>query len=224
VGTSLQSEITVQVTCTRKKLFDALAAAGFSFKEKFQIEDYYYTHLDPLKSKIEFKLLSKNSCLIRNVKLERKYFSADGVTTLLYKKKDIDDDNRVKSEVKISTTVDDKNSARRVLSSMGLRNWCIKQMTGHIFKKGTQEILVQEVEGLGLFMEIEEFDGQKGTAAVKLGVLKKFVNALDIPIGDNYHCNIAYMLYLQELTAKAKAKKAAAKKPSFAPRVVSCKK
>jgi predicted adenylyl cyclase CyaB len=219
VPAALQSEITVRVTCTRKKLFDALNEAGFSFKEKFQIEDYYYTHLDPMSQKIEFKILSKNSCLIRNVKLERKYFSADGVTSLLYKKKDIDDENRVKSEQKISATVDDMSSARRVLSSMGLKNWCIKKMTGHIFKKGTQELLVQEVENFGLFIEIEEFDGQKGTQAVKLGVLKKFVNNLGVSIGDDYHCNIAFMIYLQALNEKAKSK---LKKP--APKIQSAKK
>ena len=68
----VQSEITVEVKCTKNKLFAILEKNGFFFKERLHITDFYYTHFNLAKLHVEFKELIKNSCLIRNVVLERK--------------------------------------------------------------------------------------------------------------------------------------------------------
>jgi len=211
----MQSEITVEVTCTKKKLFELLEKNGFFFKERLHITDYYFTHFDVDKLDIGFRQLAKNSCLIRDVKLERKYFGSDGITNLLYKRKEIDAQNRVQSEQKIACPISNANQAKRIFTLMGLKNWCTKKMTGYVFKKGDFEMLVQEIEGFGLFIEIEQFENQKDDTQQKiLNRLIRFVNGLEIPIKPDYHVNIAYAMYMHQ---RYPEKKPAPKKPATKP-------
>ena len=202
-----QSEITVEVTCSKKKLFDILASNGFLFKERLFITDYYYTHLNMTKAAVAYKDLTKNSALIRNVEFERRYFNSEGLTTLLYKKKDVDDKNRVLSEQKITCQLASLSSARRIFSAMGLKNWCVKKMTGHVFKRGSLEFLVQEVEGYGLFIEVEQLENQSGTYTTIINKLKKLIDELQIPIKPDYHVNIAYRIYQESMKPKKPIKK-----------------
>ncbi|MDR0461757.1 MAG: hypothetical protein LBG88_00235 [Christensenellaceae bacterium] len=222
MASGLQSEITVEVKCSKKKLFEILKANGFLLKERLYITDYYYTHLDVSKKHPEFKELSKNSCLIRNVELERRYFNSGDITTLLYKKKDIDENNHTLSEQKVACKVDSLASAKRILSLMGLNNWCTKKITGHVFKSGPIELLVQEVDGFGLFIEVEQFESQANDSQTKImNRLKKFINELEIPIRPDYHVSISYLMYLESLkpkkpktsTSKSAPKKAGTSKP-----------
>jgi len=199
---NLQSEITVEVLCDKETLFKLLNNKGYFFKERLHITDFYYTRLD-LSKCIEFKDLSRNSFLVRDVKLERKYFSNDGVATLLYKHKAFDKNNNVISEQKLSCNID-VDASRRIFDAAGLSNWCVKKMTGYVFKKegkngqeAKEEILVQEVHGLGIFIEIEQFDESAGTRDEVLDGLVDLINELGVPCGNDFHINIAYRLYLQ---------------------------
>jgi predicted adenylyl cyclase CyaB len=162
---------------------------------------------------VEFKDLYKNSCLIRNVTLERKYFSPEGITTLLYKKKEFNENDHIESEEKISCQIDNVAKAKRIFTSMGLKNWCTKKITGYIFKRNVMEMLVQEVEGFGLFIEIEQFRNKTDTYKKAMDKLIKFVNELNIPIKPDYHVNIAYEMYLRSQTTPRKTPAKAAARP-----------
>jgi len=218
----VQSEITVEVTCSKKKLFEILEKNGFFFKERLQITDYYYTHFNIAKTDVDFKTLSKGSFLIRNVVLERRYFSPEGITRLIYKKKDINDADHVQSETKIECEIDSAPKAKRIFTAMGLKNWCTKKIIGHVYKKGSLEPLIQEVEGVGLFIEIEQFtDPKTGNIKRKVNPLIKLIQDMQIPHKPDYHVNISYLMYLNQQnpqTKKPAAKKVAPKpKPKPAP-------
>jgi len=215
---NLQSEVTVEVACTKKKLFDILESSGFFFKERLHITDYYFTHFNLAKVSVEFKELISNSMLIRNVVLERKYFSPEGITTLIYKKKDVDECDRCQNEQKIECTIDSVVKARRIFTSMGLKNWITKRITAYVYKRNEVELFIQEVEGIGLFIELEKYKVTKGgedeTKAKKkmLSELVKFIDSLKVPIKPDYHVNIAHRMYMQPTQNAAPTKKPAVKK------------
>ena len=212
----INSEITVEVTTTRKKLFDILEKNGFFFKERLFITDYYYTHINISKVKTDFQTLSKNSVLVRNVVLERRYFSSEGITMLVYKKKDFNDEGQVQSEQKISCEIDSAPKVKRMFSAMGLKNWCTKKIVGYVYKKGSIEFLVQEIEGVGLFIEVEQPGEAKDQQRPKVNAMKKLIQDLKIPIKPDFHANIAYIMYLnqQKATVKKPVTKPLVKKPS----------
>ena len=212
-----QSEITIEIACSKRKLFQILHSKGFFFKERFFITDHYFTHLNTTAQTVDFKTLSKNSFLIRNVEIERKFLlDAQGITSLLYKKKEIDDNDRSQSETKIVCRLQDNaNKARRIFSEMGLNNWCVKKIIGYEFKCGSQLLVLQEVEGLGLFMEIEQFESQRGSPKKIISELIQFVMDLGIPTKSNdFHVNIAYRMYLETRKPKPKPKPKLAPKPA----------
>jgi predicted adenylyl cyclase CyaB len=195
----MSSEVTVEVLCTKEELFDIFRVNGFFFKDTLMMTDYYYTHLRPEQC-TDYNMLLTNSFLIRDVRVDKKYFSSkNGSTELLYKKKTFDKYGKVDQEQKISTEVFDVDKANKVFRSAGLHNWCIKKFIGHPFKRGNIHILVQEVVGLGLFLEIEDFEGQTGTKEEILDELVDILNELRIPMGNDYHISIAKLLLLKNL-------------------------
>ena len=194
----MQSEITVQVLCDRETLFQLLRSKGFKYMAKLNIHDYYYTHMSMDKN-IDFKDLASNSFLLRDLRCADFKSRKKSImyTRLTYKKKEFDLNNKVVSEKKIATDICDVGTANIILQSAGLTNWCTKHAIGYGFIRGGQYILVQEVEGLGLYMEVEQFDYQKGSEDEILDELVEFVNELEIPVGTNYHESISYLLHLK---------------------------
>jgi len=192
----MQSEITVEVLCDKETLFSLLKKKGFKYVDLLEINDYYYTHL-PATEKISFRELIANSFLIRclrhkNLKNKRK---STYYTRLVYKKKGFDSDNNVVNEKKIVCELSCTSAANEIFQLSGLLNWCTKPINGYGFYRGKQYIFIQEVEDLGLFLEIEQYPGQSGTEDEILDELVELVNELEIPVGENYHESIAYRIF-----------------------------
>lgn len=200
----MASEITVEALCAKSKLFGMLSKRGFVFKERFYMDDVYFTTLNPAKGDVDIWTLIDKSVIVRTVKLERRYFSSDGLATILHKKKHVVN-GRVLSEEKIVCNLDNTAKAAKIFGAIGLKKWVTKKITGYVFLRENNELLVQDVQGLGLFIEIEQFENHRGTPNKILNELEKFVRDLKIPIGDDFHVNIAGRLY--EKTKKDKAKK-----------------
>ena len=114
----------------------------------------------------------------------------------------------MQSEEKISCNLDSINKAKRIFTLMGLKNWCTKKITAYVFKKGEMELLVQEVEDFGLFIEIEQFQSQSDSSKKALNKLIKFVKDMQIPIKQDYYVSIAYMMYLKNFEKKPPKPKA----------------
>jgi len=193
----MQSEITVEILCDKDTLFKLLRDKGFKCMAKLIIDDYYYTHVD---LEADFRELVSNSFLVRCLRCAdfKSKNKSINYTRLTYKKKEFDLDNKVISEKKIATDIADVGVANSILQTAGLTNWCTKNANGYGFIRGKQYILVQEVEDLGLFMEVEQFDYQKGDEDEILDELVEFVNELEIPISSNFHESIAYRLHLKK--------------------------
>ena len=203
-----ESEITVKVLCSKKKLFDILERKHFLLKRRLKITDYYFTHLDILNANFEFKTLIKNSLIIRHKEIIDKSdlstFGIDGQSTLLYKKKEFAEDNTVLSELKIACDLGNPTKAKRIFSAMGLNNWCVKKGTWHIYKRKELELYVQEVENLGLFIELEQSENQKGSPQKIQQALIQEIESLRIPLGNDFNVNIAHLLYLKRYTKPVK--------------------
>ena len=200
-----QSEITVEVLCDKDTLFALLEGKGFKYTSRLLINDYYYTHL-PLKGgQVDFRELITNSFLVRQlscIDFKNKNKSIT-TTSLVYKKKEFDVYQKVIAEHKITCDVPTAAEANEIFLQSGLNNWSTKTITGYEFKRANkkQTILVQDVEGLGLFLEVEQFEYQTGKSDEVLDDLVDFLNELEIPTGTNYHESIVYRLYLNRKKA-----------------------
>jgi|GEM_PF-5265912 len=195
----MKSEITVEVLTDKDTLFKLLAAKGFEHTCNVEINDFYYTHF-AIPEAVGFRELISNSFLIRSfrrVNLKNKKKSED-YTKLIYKKKEFDPDDHVISEKKVVCDLPDGQMPNEIFQMSGLINWVTKPTKGYTFYKGEQKIFVQDVENLGLFIEIEQFPNQKGTEDEILDELVDFLNGLDIPVGENYHESIAYRIFLEK--------------------------
>jgi len=201
----MQSEITVEILVDKENLFDLLQKKGFKHTYNVNINDYYYTHF-PIPEAVGFRELISNSFLIRCLRYYdikgKKKSDSDNYTKLIYKKKEFDLDDRVISEKKISCDLPDTRIANEIFQMSGLINWCTKPTTGYTFIRDKQKVFIQEVEGLGLFMEVEQFDDQTGTEDEILDELVDFINELEIPVGENYHESIAYRIFLERFLYK----------------------
>ena len=194
----MQSEITVEILCDKETLFALLRAKGFKCIARLLVDDYYYTHIDIKKA--GFKELADNSFLVRDLRCSDFKSKNKSVmyTRLTYKKKEFDPEGKVISEQKISTDISDIGVANTILQLSGMTNWCTKNANGYGFSRGKQYIFIQEVEDIGLFMEVEQFDYQKGSSDDILDELVEFVNDLEIPVGSNWHESISYRLHLKK--------------------------
>jgi len=198
----MQSEVTAEILCDIETIYNILQKKGFFFKEQLKQIDHYYTHL-PINSATTYKELALNSFLLREIVLKRRYMAGES-SVLLYKRKRFDAAGNVIGEEKVSCDIEDTASADAVFQAAGLNNWCVKSITGHIFKKGNQELLIQEVDGLGIFVEIEEFEQQKGTNYQRIEELIAFAKGLGLPLGNDMHVKINYLLF-QKRIRKAKS-------------------
>jgi len=200
----IRSEITVEIFCDKDTLFKLLEDRGFKYVAKLQIDDYYYTHV-PIGRDIDFRELVTNSFLVRCLKCAdfKSKEKSIGYTRLIYKKKEFDQRDKVISEYKISTDVADTRFANEIFQQMGLTQWVSKNANGYGFRRDNQYILVQEVENLGLYIEVEQFDDQSGDKDEILDGLVDFINELEIPCGNDFHENIAYKLFLKKSKHKS---------------------
>ena len=196
----MYSEITVEVLCDKKTLFRLLEERGFKKTDTLRSDDCYYTHV-PITKSIGFRELISNSFIIRSLTCNsfNSLFGGNKFrknTFLVYKQKEFDISGKVISEQKTMTEVKDKVVANNIFQQAGLINWCNKMTNGYGFTRGKQYLLIQDVENIGLFMEVEQFEYQKGTKDEILDELVEFVNDLEIPVGDNYHESMAWRLFL----------------------------
>ena len=194
----MKSEITVEVLCDKDTLFNLLLSNGFRAIARLLIDDYYYTHLANFATASPKELIS-NSFLIRCLSCNDFKSKAKSIlkTQLIYKKKEFDMHEKVISEQKLVTDVKDTSIANEIFQQSGLTNWVTKSSFGYGFKKGEKYIFVQDVEDIGLFIEVEQFPGQQGTKEEILDELVEFMNEINIPVGNNYHESIAYRLHLK---------------------------
>ena len=184
------TEICVQAYTTLEELQRKLENAGFEFVENYNNSDTYFSTLSKRDiKKLDYKALLDSSLIVRHIEGD----NCD-IKNLVYKKKTLDENGNVIKEIKTKLKIDDIDKAKQMFSSLGLTCWCDYVNQNYEYKKGEISIIVQYVEDLGVFIEIEEFNSIKDKSdKEKFGILKDIVNALKLPLGLDFSCKKPYM-------------------------------
>ena len=184
------TEICVQAYTTLEELQRKLENAGFEFVENYNNSDTYFSILNENDvENVDYKTLLDSSLIVRHIVGD----SCD-IKNLVYKKKTLDENGNVVKEIKTKLKIDDIDKAKQMFSSLGLTCWCDYINHNYEYKKGEISIIVQYVDSLGLFIEIEEFNSIKDKSdKEKFAILKDIVNSLNLPLGSDFSCKKPYM-------------------------------
>ena len=184
------TEICVQAYTTLEELQRKLENAGYEFVENYNNSDTYFSTLSKRDiKKLDYKALLDSSLIVRHIEGD----NCD-IKNLVYKKKTLDENGNVIKEIKTKLKIDDIDKAKQMFSSLGLTCWCDYVNQNYEYKKGEISIIVQYVDSLGVFIEIEEFNSIKDKSdKEKFGILKDIVNALKLPLGSDFSCKKPYM-------------------------------
>lgn len=187
-----ETEITVQVFNSLNEVKSILEKQGFAVYRKLKLNDYYFSkyNLEAIKN-LPYSEILKNSFLIREVSGENYHVE------LCYKNKTLDENENVISEEKVKCNVDDFETAIKVLESAGLKHWCNIKQDMLVFTREHIEFALQDVEGLGLFIEFEENESMKEMTSIeKFEFMKNYLQKLGLKLGNNFSCKKVYMKLL----------------------------
>ena len=187
-----ETEITVEVLDSFLSTKNTLEQQGFSCIETFTMTDKYYSLLKQEKIKnLSFQNIIKNSFLIRHITSN----NCSTYNALIYKNKIFNDLGQVIEEEKVQTTVENTEKVCDILRLAGFHSYITIQSTNLVYKKDNVEFVVQDVNNLGLFIELEELEHMETLKPEeKINQLINILKQLKLPLGDNFHCNKLEML------------------------------
>lgn len=189
----MQTEITTKVLMANAELYTLLEKHGFTLVEEYTLNDTYYSSLggkDKVKE-IDYQTLIRSSMVVRKVTENE----GSGEECLIYKNKKFDECGNVIGESKIRLKVESCEKLNLLLTSAGFESWCKVVNNSKCYKKGEAEILVQEVENLGTFIEVEEFKSMENLSnEEKFTALIEFVKSLNIVTDSEYSAKKPYLL------------------------------
>ncbi len=134
----IEVEIKVKID-DKDKVVEQLKKLGFKFiKKKFQ-EDIYFNGIDR-----DFKETDE-ALRIRD---------EDGNFFVTYKGKKIDKISKTREEIEVK--IEDKEKMRQIFKKLGFKEVPPIRKIREIYRKGDMEASIDEVEGLGLFLELEK--------------------------------------------------------------------
>ena len=187
----MKTEITVQVFGKKEDVLRNLLAQGFCIKEKFELNDWYFTSIEKSRLlNISYNELLKASILVREMKDE------NGIEqSVCYKNKKIDANGNVIGEEKISTQIGSVKSMCDIFASSGLNNWCQMKNRSIVLNRGVMTFCLQCVDGLGIFIEYEESMLHLGLSQnQKFEALKNEIKQIGLKLGSDFSCKKPYML------------------------------
>ncbi|XRO76260.1 class IV adenylate cyclase [Methanocaldococcus sp. 10A] len=134
----IEVEIKVKID-DKDKVVEQLKNLGFKFiKKKFQ-EDIYFNGIDR-----DFKETDE-ALRIRD---------EDGNFFVTYKGPKIDKISKTREELEVN--IEDKEKMRQIFKKLGFKEVPPIRKIREIYKKGDIEASIDDVEGLGLFLELEK--------------------------------------------------------------------
>ena len=180
----MDKEITVQIHTNVAEASQILIDNGFKPVKTWVQTSSYWTHLDVSGSKkLPYKDLLGNSVITR---------TAEWGSEIIHKTKHIGSDGNVIGEDKITSSIDNFETTNQILMRAGLLNWITMTADQYIFRKDNMELCLQDVEDLGLFMEIEATRNDE-----TIETLITCAKSLNLPLGDDFvGIKLPYMLYL----------------------------
>lgn len=188
------TEITVQVFNDLEYVKSFFENLGFSFVEKYYMNDFYFSkfNVEELKQ-MEYLQILNNSFLVREIKDD------SCSVQLIYKKKEVDEKGQVLNEEKVRVKLDNLENALKIFNLSKINKWCELKNTTYVYKKGEIELLVQNVDDLGVFIEFEEFDSIKNLSDTeKIEYMTSYLKTFNLKFGEDYSCKKVYMKFLKK--------------------------
>lgn len=195
----LQTEITVQLFEDIKDIENKLTKLGFCKTEELNIQENYFTNLknDALKNASYSNLLVTSVILRSYTTLKNKIPTAK----LIRRLENLDSHNYAVGEERVIKEVEDEVHSRKVMTNIGYTNWVTLKQKNIYYKKGEITIILSDVEGLGNFIEVEEYPSISNLVETeKIDILKKYIKSFNFKIGNDFSCKKVYMLYQKNNT------------------------
>lgn len=179
-------EITAKIECDRSTAFLILENNGWRLVKAYNQDTTYWTHLD-ISDVVDYRTLITNSILVRDTETK----------LLIYKQKQFDVNGNVIGEEKFEQIIQDCTVVNKMFELAGFKNWTTTITEQLIFAKDKSEFCIQDVQSLGLYLEIENREGQ---TIDELIVLAK---GLGLPLGDDFvGIKLPYLVYLKSRNVK----------------------
>lgn len=186
-----QTEITVQVFDEKDEIINKLKNKNFVFVENVLWSDWYFSKYDSETLKtMKYSDIMKNSFLVRKCNEDQK---------IIYKNKEVNDNDEVVSEEKISLEIADCENAVNVFKSAGLNNWCKLVQDMYIYKNDEIEIAVQCIDDFGIFIEYEEDDSVSHLETnEKIQAMINKLKSIGLNIGSDFSVKKVYEKFTKQ--------------------------
>ncbi len=143
-----EKEICLKSNVSFEEIKNIMFDIGFKVQEDFQMNDIYMINKDVDISLDNKDIIFKDNILVRETVGKK--------TLLVNKIKELDDNGVVIGERKIKCPIADSLSGYNFLCSIGYKK--IFELKDHnlLVTNGANEIYIQDVEGLGTYIEMEQ--------------------------------------------------------------------
>ena len=183
-----QIEITIKVNNDLDEVDKILKEQGFNIIRKSRVEDKYLKRNDIKLDKTNILEVLSKCALIRYLKVGNDEFKK-----ITYKKKEYENNNVI-SETKINVNIDNTEKAYELLKHLGFELLVNVFYDVIVYEKDNLELAFQNVEGLGLLLEVEnenDFTGVSNENILK--EKQKMANEIS-----KYGLNISQDLYVKK--------------------------
>lgn len=198
----MKTEITVQLFEDKDTILAKLRDRKVEFVENYTVVDHYFTKMSRHELYNSSTGAKSYNNIIRNSIILREIDNGDGdrKARIVHKNKVLDANGNVISEDKLGTSIGNLTTVSKILERAGLNCWCELVNHSTVYRVGEFDLAIQDIDGLGRFLEIEEPDSMKGWSnEEKFEYMKKFVQSLNLDIGENFSCKKPYMQLLKNL-------------------------
>lgn len=143
-----EKEICLKSNVSFEEIKNIMFDIGFKVQEDFQMNDIYMINKDVDISLDNKDIIFKDNILVRETVGKR--------TLLVNKIKKLDDNGVVIGERKVKCPIADSLSGYNFLCSIGYKK--VFELKNHnlLVTNGVNEIYIQDVEGLGTYIEMEQ--------------------------------------------------------------------
>ena len=197
----MQTEITVQVFNPKQEIEAILREKEFEVTETYTMHDWYFSKHSWRKiQKLTYPKLLQRSFLVRSIcGQQQKYY-------ITYKNKMCDKKGNCLQEEKINVCVDDAEKAVTIFQKAQCTLWAEVKNASTVYKKGNVCFTLQDIDGLGIFLEFEESEDMKHMSVLeKIRILSLQAQNLGLTLGNDYFCKKPYLL-LHNLLLHKKAR------------------
>lgn len=143
-----EKEICLKSNIPFNELKDLMFDIGFKIQENFQLNDIYM-----IKKDIDISLDNKDTIFKDNILVRE---TVGKKIQLVNKIKEVDSNGVVVEEQKVKCTIENSESGYNFLCSIGYKKSFELKDHNILLTNGINEIYIQEVEGLGTYVEMEQ--------------------------------------------------------------------